>query len=734
MQSSIANSPVVIVVTARLQDNGQEPTIFSETILPSNKMILPPLQATEIMALAENRLGGKVHPEMLELLQRMTNGNAFYLEQMLAFFSESKLLTLNGDFWNVKPGSVKLSNSMNAILTARIDRLSKLVRETVKTAAVIGREFDLPILSEVLGQQEDFVQANGNTQNVVRDQIQTGERSQIWRAMSELRYIFQQSLLRDSIYDMQLRARLRELHLQVAQAIEKLYKEQLQDRLLDLAYHYEQAGVTAKNQEYLIKAADYARRNYQNTLALECYQKIETNHFAGMSNAEKVSIFINKGVVEEAMGRWIEATDTYQRAHVIAQPLDDKLPLGRANNSLGYLLLLRGDYENAQPHLADAEQIFAQSNDYFGLYKALANLGNLYFRQSDYAQAKRFFQRSLNIGAGFQTSTTSAQIAINLGLTLMNLGDISEGANVVKSQLAVAEKEKNRSAMAALLTNLGILQSELGFDEEALESYQKGMKISEEIGNKQLISIALGCIGSILERRGEYATALDYYRRDLDLCQQLGDQQGTAICYGLLGNLFARRGKIKKALFHLKENLALCKKLKYGKGIVKARKDIGTALMLQGNPEKALAQFQKAIAKARSIENRLLLGQCLLSWCQLMIDNSQYTPQNVEHIEAFELAARLGNKTLEFQAALTIARVHHLCGEQEIAIQILDEMKQTTLRIEQLAALNEQYYHISADKTYLQNAIEAYHKMQETAPQFAIKRRIEVLTNAEEIS
>jgi predicted ATPase len=138
---------------------------------------------------------------------------------------------------------------MNAVLTARVDRLSFLVRETVKAAAVIGREFDLPVLSEVMKNQEDFIARNGNSHLLLKEQIQTAERSQIWHAMNELRYIFRHSLLREAIYDMQMRVRLRELHASIAESIEKLYAQNLDERFVDLAFHYEQAENTVKTIE-----------------------------------------------------------------------------------------------------------------------------------------------------------------------------------------------------------------------------------------------------------------------------------------------------------------------------------------------------------------------------------------------------------------------------------------------------------------------------------------------------
>ena len=116
----------------------------------------------------------------------------------MEYFKESELLLQEEEVWTIEDTNVKLSNSINAILTARIDRLSNMVKETVKAAAVIGREFETPILNEVMKSQDDFNQ--GNPTALVHEQVKTAERGQIWLAMNELRYIFRHSLLREAVY------------------------------------------------------------------------------------------------------------------------------------------------------------------------------------------------------------------------------------------------------------------------------------------------------------------------------------------------------------------------------------------------------------------------------------------------------------------------------------------------------------------------------------------------------
>ncbi|MEO1712225.1 MAG: tetratricopeptide repeat protein, partial [Bacteroidota bacterium] len=538
----VRTSSIAILASSRYNDEGGKPILFKPSALKNSQL---PLLEVEIQSLdpltlrtfAEKTLGGPISQEFTELLIRTTNGNPFYLEQLIEYFSESNLLDQKEGVWHIKDASIKLSNSINAILTARIDRLSSLVQETVKAAAVIGREFEVPVLSEVMKNQNAFQQEEGDVQTVLTEQINVAERSQIWRAMNELRYIFKHSLLREVAYDMQLRTRLRELHLTIAKAIEKVYQSQLEQKYVDLAFHYEQAEVADKTQEYLILAADHAKNNYQNQQALNLYGKLQRFLEQGNDRVLEFKTLLRIGQVLELVGQWQEGVEIYNKALLIAQVLNDKVLLGRANNALGHILLLQGNYQDAELYLEIAENFFDTIPDPIGIAKVNGDLGNLFFRQGQYDQAKDYFRKSIQLNQENRPDTKNAHIVASLGLTFMNQGQYDEGIRWLSEQLEVSQAAGDKYGMAYLCTNTGILYFEKGDYDAAHQYLQRGLDLSEELGNKQLSSIAIGCLGSVFERKGYYDQAMKHFQRDLQLAEELGDKQGRAIALNLIGEL-----------------------------------------------------------------------------------------------------------------------------------------------------------------------------------------------------
>ena len=727
--------PILLIVTSRYFDDGEKPKLIEEDLIlkvgaPAMEIDINILLEETLKEFAQAKLNGEVEDELNELLYRTTSGNPFYAEQILEFFAESNLLQNNNGKWNIKDHSIKMTSSINSILMARIDRLSNLVKETVKAAAVIGREFEVPVLTEVMKVNQAFVEKNGNAMVLLKEQIQTAEQGQIWKEMNELRYIFKHSLLRETVYEMQLGTRLRELHKQIAGAIERLYPESIEERFVDLAFHYSEAKVEEKTNEYLEKAADFARRNYQNQQALEFYNKLIKN----LENQEnksqtKVRTLLKKGSVLQLIGRWDDCENEYRKALEIAKGLDDQLLLGKTNNSLGNLLMLKGNYEEAHMFLEIASSFFEFTKDDFGIVNVYGNLGNLYFRQGRYNEAKAFFTKSIKLSQSLQYSNSNAQITANLGLTHMNQGNYDEGIEVQLDGLKYCKKVNDTQGLATLHTNVGIVYYEKGDYDSALMHYQKGLEFSTELGNKLLTSIAIGCIGSVYQKKGDFKKAMENFIKDLEICEQLGDKQGIAIAAGLIGELRSIEGQFETSNQHLERALQLSEELGYQKGVAKAVNTLADNFTFQKKHEKALEYYDRAIEVSRSINNRLVLCFSLVEKANVLIDQKRFEEATELSKEALDMASDLGNPELVFEAVVLSAKVAFNNGDKEGAIATLEELAEKAFNEKDMANAHYELYQIQPHQNiHRDKAFELYQKLYKSIPQFIFKERLEELT------
>ncbi len=725
--------PILFLASSRYEDDGSKsypvrPTLLDEIGVKSIEVDLNFLSPTDLRFFAESRLGGTPNDDLFDLLQRMTQGNPFYLEQMADYFLEGNMLDTKNGLLQLKNSDIQISDSVKQIMMSRIDRLSGLVKETVKAAAVIGREFELPVLSAVMARQEDFLLKNGDLDHVLREQVQTAEKWQIWHAMNELRYIFRHSLLREAAYDMQLRTRLRELHQSIAEAIEHLYPNS-EERFVDLAFHYEQAENEKKTDKYLEKAARYAQRNFQNRQALVFYEKLLA-HLSHTSKKSKkrVKILLRKGTIHELIGQWEEAERDYEAALERAKALNDWYLIGRANRRLGQLLMLRGKYPEAKKNLDVAITCFELATDQIGTAKTYGNLGTFFFRQGSYDAAKSWFAKSIEINRSIHRDAENATIVANLGLIFMNQGHYDEGIRWLEEQLMISERAQDKQGLTTLYTNLGIIYLEKNSLDSALLCLEKGLALSEELGNKLMMTICIGCIGSVWEKKGDYTKAMQNFDRDLALAQEMGDKQGIAIASGLIGDLMSIMGNFERSNEHTAENLRLSRELNYKKGIAKALNTLGDNWFFLGDFQRSIAYYNEAIEYSREMGNRLVLGYSLIEKGQVHLMAGEVSPARQLLEEGRDIALSLGNNDLTFESNILRARILLTEGNRPEALRQLSQLLNMARNEREEAAVHFELRKVADHPTkHFLRALELYRDMYHKTPQHIYKIRLETL-------
>ncbi len=134
---------------------------------------------------------------------------------------------------------------MQAILAARIDRLPPDEKELLQTLAVIGKEFPLSLVREVVKQPDDEL-------NRMLNDLQLAEFIYEQPAVGDVEYIFKHALTQEVAYNSVLVERRQAApRAHRCGAWRRLYTQQLDDHLSELAYHYTRSANVAKALEYL---------------------------------------------------------------------------------------------------------------------------------------------------------------------------------------------------------------------------------------------------------------------------------------------------------------------------------------------------------------------------------------------------------------------------------------------------------------------------------------------------
>ena len=208
---------------------------------------LKPLTAPEQNLLVDNLLAIADLPDSVrELILEHTEGNPFYLEEIMRSLIDQGVIVHEGKAWRAKQeiSDITIPDTLQGVLLARIDRLQEDVRHTLQLASVIGKSFLFRLL-EAIAEAEQ--QLEGHLVQLQRVDL-VREKAHL----PELEYMFKHSLTQEAAYNSLLVDSRREFHHRVGKALEQLFAERKEKYLGLLAHHFEMAGDTAKAVDYLV--------------------------------------------------------------------------------------------------------------------------------------------------------------------------------------------------------------------------------------------------------------------------------------------------------------------------------------------------------------------------------------------------------------------------------------------------------------------------------------------------
>lgn len=254
----------------------------------------------------------KLSHQMIDQIVERSGGNPFFIEEVVrSFLDAGAIVVKDGEFEVTESmDTMVIPHSITEVLTARIDRLEEKTRELLRLASVIGRSFFYRILVEVATTIEDI-----NKRLSYLEEIQLIRQS---KRTEELQYLFKHALAQETAYESILQSRRKQLHLQVGDTIERVFKDQLHNFYGMLAYHYGKGEEERKAEEYLIKAGEEALKSSAPSEALHYYQEalsLYLKKYGHRADHTKVA-FLEKNIAfaYHAKGQDVEALEYFERA------------------------------------------------------------------------------------------------------------------------------------------------------------------------------------------------------------------------------------------------------------------------------------------------------------------------------------------------------------------------------------------------------------------------------------
>jgi adenylate cyclase len=537
-------------------------------------------------------------PENLreQILQRAA-GIPFYLEEILRMLIDNGVLQNEGGRWSVSPqadiSSLGVPVTLQELILARFDQLPANQRRMLQVASIIGKDFSLPVLNAVLRIGDPAELHTTIDRLVERDFISPQLEA------PETEYTFRHILMSDAIYGTMLRKERGAIHGLVAEVIERIYADRIEEQVELLANHYRWSPYQERALHYLVLAGQQATRN-------QVYQPARQHFEAALEILPRVDhtpyqasqVYAGLGDVGMFFGAYAEAHSNFQAALQALVGNDGRYAQERSSlqRKLARTYERQGDYDKALAHLDLAQQALDISPEAYPVERAQAwnDIAWIHFRRGSFAEAQSWLQQALALVENTDSYEVIASIYNRLGGVAYHQGDWEQAADFLKKSIAIREATRDLVNLATSFNNLGLLEVEMGQYDSALENFTRSVELKTRLGQADGIGVALNNLGWLYILRGELEKARQILEKARDLAQQIGYIYLIRQVLTNFGELYLAAHEWEKARQVFNEAAQDLANLGASDQLVITYRQLGEAALGAGDVSEALGWASKA--------------------------------------------------------------------------------------------------------------------------------------------
>ncbi len=567
----VAALPILLVVTFR-SDEVQPALRRFVSALDRERLLLEwplaRLRVDEVGAMIQAIFGlaTPVRSDTLDAIYPLTEGNPFFIEEVLKSLVSSGGIFFADGAWERKPiEELSIPRSIHDSVQNRTERLSGRARQVLNLAAVTGRRFDFALLQRIAGLEESELLA------IIKELIA----AQLVVEESAERFAFRHALTQQAIYSDLLVRERRALHRTIGDTIQQIYANALDAHLPDLAHHFFEA-------EAWDEAYYYARRVAES---------------AGTLHA-------SAAVVQHAT-----------RALAAAQHLGVRPPAslygmrGTARETLGEFDGARADYEKA----FDRSQA---AHDGPGEWQSLIDLGFLWSGR-DYERAGSFFVRATEVAEALDDPALRGRSLNRVGNWLVNTGRPREGIERHERALAMFEEIGDTPAVGETHDLLGMANGIFGDTVRAVHHSTRAIELLRPFGPSAIVSSSLSSrvtYGTSNMNEATYCPPRSLAECEADhaeaaaIADAIGSRAELSYCNWTGASGLSSFGGFGVAIAQATAGLRIAEDIGHKQWIVGGQFTLGQIYVLLLAPGLAIEQLAPAFALANEVRSKWWIG------------------------------------------------------------------------------------------------------------------------------
>lgn len=672
-------------------------------------LTLQPLKDSGIQSMIR-QLSGDDHPVICQQLTTISQGNPLFVVALLQHMFETGLVYVDasGNWQMTEQETPLMPDKLQDAIEARLAKLDRSQRRILEYAAVMGGRFGFDLLHIVCKQPEDILLAivDGLVDSALL--VESHNFNQADFHISHDRYT-------EVTYEHILPVRRKQMHLQVAQAIESVHSGHLQKVYAQLADHYDRAEKAQPTVQYATLAGEQAAARYASQEALHYFERAlaylpedaiqqrarlllareQVADLSGMRAAQAADLTSLEALVPQLAGEcqaeiylrqagydWIMGDNTAAE-HAVNKAIQTA-QTSQASPVEARALFLAGKIAssstNANPLLISARKLARHSGQRALEGDVVRWLGNLNFWNNDYAQSQACLEEALAIHKEVGDIRGELSALNNLGHVFEVLGQLKAAVVYYQQAGDICERIGDRLAEGVILTNLGGLLSQLGQQAQAEDNLLRALTIRREIGNDEGVAVVHNDLADLYRQQGRYHLALEHYQKALDINTRIGHhgQKGEALTG--LSALYRELGAYPLAREALAQAFGELTDAESPRHI---RAEIEDSLLtcLEGDYQKALALGEGSLAKTDKLPT--LQAAAFKNIGHALAGVNRWDSARQAYQQAVTIYTQLGQAHLATEPLAGLAQIalaeEHLDQALSFAQELLPAIRDTPL-------------------------------------------------------
>jgi DNA-binding CsgD family transcriptional regulator/Tfp pilus assembly protein PilF len=482
-----------------------------------------------------------VRPELLDAIFSLTDGNPFFIEEVLRSLvaaGDLDLSTPDGAAELLPLAQLRVPRSVRDAVQRRAEQLSEAGRQTLELAAVAGQRFDVELLLALSGDDEAVLLRS------IKELLAAG----LLVEESADHFAFRHALTREAVRAGLLARERKALHRAIAEALEQAHgSDALEAHAADLALHAYEAEDWDRVLRYAPRAGERARALYAPRAALEHFtQALEATERLGVEPT--LDLLRAVGQVRETLGEFEQARAAFETALEQARARENRRDEWQVLVDLGAAWMGRS-YERGGQYYRQALELARQlGDDSRPLAYTLNCLGNWHANLEQPAEAVQHHHEALDLFRATGDRHGVAETLDQLGMASFLGGDLIAAQRYFEQALPHLRQLDHRQALSSALATLGISSSggHLGDlmvlprtePNRPLRDAEAALEIAREIGWRAGEAYASSCVAITCLATGAYACAAESAGRGLSIAEELEHREWIIISRCAVGAVY----------------------------------------------------------------------------------------------------------------------------------------------------------------------------------------------------